>query len=208
MLPKKIVVGIFILLNTSEPAWGAAQVSIGGFASTNHKNLQTEEKTSLSAGIAFDIFSMVQIGYTLRSSTENTYGSLKTELQAPYNYIPFDDSDSVVKQSIDLTLVPFMTRTLVPFIFGGVAQQTYVIRRSYLSPTTNQVEERRLTIKPGDGDNPLFAPNGGIGVRIPLNQDFSIKVSQTWTKGVTQEPDQASKEAVDTYTEFSISYNL
>jgi hypothetical protein len=209
MLRIKLPILSLALFISPEIAFGAAQISVSGFASKSHQKLQNTDSNAVSASIAFDIFSMVQLGYTLRTSSNIEHGTIENEDGAPpLDYIDFRYAKNVVKQSVDLTLVPFMTRTIVPFIFGGVAQQTYLFRKE--EEVFGGTSQQSLTIRPGEPGtgNPLFAWNGGLGVRIPLNSDFSIKVTQTYTESKTQSPGGKVQDTLDTYTEFGISYNL
>jgi|GEM_PF-890357 len=196
-----ILVGLALLF-TETQAFAAAQLGLSGYRSANQAGMQQSDSSLLSASLSFDIFTMLQLGYTFRNESVNSYG--KRENESTSKYVNFKDYRETLKQSLDLTIIPFTTQLVIPFVFGGIAQKTYIFQGQ--AEDINDNEPFQTVIRPGEGGNPSWVWNGGFGMKIPLSKDFSIKVTQTYSEGRKIDEEQKVKQVLDTYTEYSIVY--
>jgi hypothetical protein len=196
-----LIVGLALLITESH-ALAAAQLGLSGYRSANQQGLRSSDSSLMSASLSFDIFTMLQLGYTFRNESKNEYG--RRENASTEKFVNFTEYNETLKQSLDLTIIPFTTQLVIPFAFGGIAQKTYILKG--VAEDINDGDPYQLIYRPGEGNNPLWVWNGGFGMKIPLSKDFSIKVTQTYSEGQKVDEELKAKKVLDTYTEYSIVY--
>jgi hypothetical protein len=191
----------------STPTFAGAHLGISGYQSGTHAELQKTLNSRAGASLSFDLFRVVRIGYSYRLDTESTSGLRVSDSSIANSYVNFNNIKEVTKQSVDLTIVPFMTQFIVPFIFGGIAKKDYLYRVQAEDVNDNGIIT--VEIKAGENGNPAWGWNAGFGTRIPVNKEFSIKVTQTFSEGLKKSSPTAEGVKVwDTYTEYGITYKL
>jgi hypothetical protein len=202
-----VLVAVTVNIATSPAAFAGAHLGVSGYRSGTHAELQKTLNSRAGASLSFDLFSVLRIGYSYRLDTESTSGLRVSDSSQNNSYVNFNNIKEVTKQSLDLTVVPFMTQLIVPFIFGGVAKKDYLYRVQAEDVNDNGIIT--VEIKAGENGNPAWGWNAGFGTRIPVNKEFSIKVTQTFSEGLKKSsPTSEGVKVWDTYTEYGITYKL
>ena len=102
---------------------------------------------------------MISFGYKIYENT--TAGTVSLEA--------FEESTYSTIKSIDLTLVLYQGRIVVPFVFGGLAWKAYEV-----DEFSESRGSRHLSIS---GESVW---NAGGGLAVNLTERFSLKYSKTF----------------------------
>lgn len=188
------------ILFLMDDAYGAISVGLSGSTSQSSYSLETQKSSVVSANVSVAITRFLRIGLTHRRSFLEKSGLKKTqsEDQTQTIYFEFEDNTDVVSNSIDLTVVLYPGQ-ISPFVFGGVA------RRDYYT-------EVRYPFSESKGQTTLPAvPNYGVGFAVQLNRNFSLKITHTFTPGISttlEDGEEITESVNDTYTQLGISYRI
>lgn len=193
---RKIV--LLILLIGAYPAKGAVHFSLLGSANNNNLGLSNQDSRSASASVAVDVGQYLRLGVTHRQGFIKMEGYRYNELVNKYFYI--EEKTHSIANSLDLTIVLYYGEIFVPYIQIGLVKKEYRIT-SFLDDEEGSVTNF-VSMRP--------VPNGGIGIGVRLDQNFSLKFSYTVSPGVRQLHPNLEPETgvLDTYTSVGISYQL
>lgn len=173
-------------------------IGLSGSGSQNNAGLETHKSSSASINLSVSLGNHVRIGANHRQALENRKGLKPIES----TYYPFKSNQKSSTYSLNLTLVLYNGR-ISPYIFGGIANKYYTNKFTYdfdepiIHKTDFKLEE---------------VPTYGFGIAIFLNKQFSLKITQTFSPGKVITVNTAGlseeAEAIDSYTQVGISYNL
>ena len=202
ILPFIIPSAALFVCTHASIAFGTGNVSIGlsGYGSNNNAGLERYETTSGSVNLSIAAGRYVQFGLVHRRAFEHRHG-LKYDTSQEAYYKFKNDVDSAT-YALNATLILYQG-IVSPYIFGGVAKKYYTYKFTYDfdSPI---VHTTKFTLP--------YSPNYGFGFAFRLNRDFSLKISQTYSKGrlirLNEAGEEEEEDAIDTYTQVGISYNL
>ncbi len=195
---QSIFTGLTLMIGllASSAGFSAVHLTIQGSASNNNLGLQTHSSRSASGSVAVDLGQYVRIGVTHREALIEQEGYAQGEDDDTYLFAK--STQYVTSNSLDLTLILYYGEIFVPYIMGGVVVKNYLVETN--TETEGKVQSRY-------SGSPV--PNGGFGVGIRLNKDFSLKISYTVSPGIRQiDPDSEPESVLDSYTSVGVSYNL
>lgn len=172
----------------------AVHLSLGGSHSESNAGLQKIESGAGSGSLAFDLGDYFRLGYTHRQELASTSGWNYAEDTKIYT--AFVSKSHVVSHSVDLTIILYAGEVFMPYVFAGIGVKSYDIENKEEGKAT---ERTRVTIP---------NPNGGGGLSIRLNQQFSLKLSHTVSPGIRQLPGKEAESTTDSYSQVGISYAL
>lgn len=185
----------------STPSAAAVYFSVAGSTSSNNVGYTKAQGQGGSASVGADIFPQVRLGFTYKQSRQTSQGyALKTGFEDCYTETNCEYQESIVRstsQSVDLSVILYNGAVFTPYVFAGMGL------KKYTGTTTKGTETT-------DIDYPLQpAPQGGAGMMIRLNKEFSLKVSYTVSPGVAIEPGSRDvRRTTDSDSEIGISYQL
>lgn len=167
----------------------------GSFAD-NNLGLRTQDSRSASASVAFDLGTHFRLGVTHRQAMNTLEGYGENEATGNYDYSK--ETTLVYANSLDLTIILFYGEVFVPYVQVGVVRKDFTITSSI----------NQSPAQTAQGTIPLV-PNGGLGMGIRLNQNFSLKLSYSLSPGVRQTHPSLEGEPVwDSYTSIGVTYNI
>ncbi len=170
--------------------------SLTGSLSDNNLGYSTQNSRNASASIATDLGNYLRIGLTHRQNINLAEGLEIDENTREYAYSR--EESRLIANSLDLTVILYYGDILVPYIQLGAVKKSYLISST---DESGETKIRRATLSP--------VPNGGVGVGIRLNKNFSLKVSYTVSPGIRQTLDKEEPESVlDSYTSVGITYSV
>ncbi len=191
-----------VLTLSASPALAGVSLGISGTDSTSNSLFKTKDSGGISATISLDLGSYFRIGYTHRQATETEDGWEAQTNGTETSLVPIDKYYKEYSNAIDLTVVLYQGQIFTPFIFGGGVCKRFRIN--------NKVGDQHDAYS-DKSECPL--PNGGFGLAINLNQNFSLRFSRTYSAaGITvQQQEDGSflpKRAIDVYSQYGITYKL
>jgi hypothetical protein len=182
----------FISLST----YASAHFTLRGTISENNLILRNQESHAASISTSFDMGTYFQIGITHRQATNNLEGYYLNESTKSYDYS--EEKTVSIANSIDLTIILYDGTLFVPYIQIGFVKKHYTIKQSVNNGAT---EKESYSFPP--------APNGGIGLSIRLNRNFSLDLSYTISPSIKQkEPSMKAESAIDSYSSIGVKYDL
>mgnify|MGYP003683318259 CR=1 FL=1 len=194
----QILAIITTILIISSSAEAAISIGLSGAASQSNYSLETQKSSILSANVSLGIASFLRIGFTHRRSFQEKSGLKKSTSDSGTIYYEFEDNTDIVTNSVDLTAILYPGR-ISPFVFGGVARRDYYTEVRY--PGSESKGETTLPA----------VPNYGLGFAVQLNRSFSLKITRTYTPGITtslEDGEEVDEVVNDTYTQLGISYRI
>lgn len=200
----KLILGCGLAV-AGQTAWATVHLSVGGSASTNNLPLQTYESRSGNASVAFDLGRYVRLGYTHEQQIKETTGWEEDKDEAGSDtgtYTATYNKAHVIANSIDLTIVLYEGSVFVPFLVTGAVVNTYNFENRKVMADGSELVSTpiRTTVPP--------VPQGGLGVGVRLNRDFTLKLSYIASQGNAQEPDGEIRGVWDKKTNISLTYQL
>jgi hypothetical protein len=181
--------GVLIAALVSPKAYGAISLSLSGTSEASHQGQVSSREVAGSLRVGLGLGEHFQIGLSHRRSEERTT-TLTTE-----NF-ELKSKLGVVTNGLDLTVILY-NGLVSPYLFGGVAVKDYSIESNYSEPAEV---------------NGVYAPMYGLGMQIFLNQDFSLKLNQTFTPSERivgyADGKPIKKDILDSYLEVGITYRL
>lgn len=204
LLAKHIYYSIFSFiiigfLGMAKPATAGIHFTLQSALSENNFLLTSQNSRSGSASIAFDLGTYFRIGLTHRQAINQSQGYFEVQGTSPVVYDYKEEETHVFSNSLDFTIILYYGRLFVPYLQVGAVKKDYQL-------ITSNGESEQTNIK--KSFDPV--PNGGIGLGVRLNRNFSLKLSLSLSPGFKlSSPDQEKAEGVwDTYTSVGISYNI
>lgn len=193
---SSIIIGF---LAFSKSASAGVHFTLQSSLSENNFLLTSQNSRSGSASIAFDLGTYFRIGLTHRQAVNQSRGYFAIQDTDPLIYEYKEEETHVFSNSLDFTIILYYGRLFVPYLQIGAVKKDY-----------------QLITANGDGDSSFVrksfdpVPNGGIGLGVRINRNFSLKLSLSLSPGFKlSSPDQEKVEGVwDTYTSIGISYNI
>ncbi len=199
---RAFVTALLIFLSHQPEAFGGVHLSLSGSAQDRHLTASTIKEYSASATIAIDIGQFLRLGYTYQRDEELQTGSIgfTNSTTGESGLENFTSNQTMVMQSIDLTLAPIASERVMPYIFGGIAHKEYEIWRRF--------EYYNLGRKNYDSDGfPTW--NAGIGFAFGISANMQFKVSHSWSPGlVLDEAGELRDDVIDTNFRFGLTYRL
>lgn len=147
--------------------------------------------------VAFDLGSHFRLGLTHREENNTQEGYVLNTADSAY-YLK-NQKMLITSNSIDLTLIIYYGKIVVPFIQGGAIIKDYAVTDTIAGLSSSS----SIQSPP--------VPNAGIGTNIVLNRNFSLKLSYNVSPGykIADPTDQDQIEAVwDSYTSIGVTYKL
>lgn len=180
----------------SSTMYASTHFTLRGTVSENNMMLRTQESHAASISASVDLGTYFQIGLTHREATNNLVGYYLNETTKFYDYS--EEKTVSMANSIDLTIILYDGTIFVPYIQVGIVKKDYIITQA---------------VNQGSADRESYsfppAPNGGIGLSIRLNRNFSLDLSYTVSPSVKQKlPTTQAESAVDSYSAIGIKYDL
>jgi hypothetical protein len=193
----KIVLSAFGLLLASGNSYSAVHISLQGSSSVSDAGLQSYQKNAFSASVSFDIGGQFRLGLTHREENNNTDGYTLNSLDNRYYHK--SQKTFVTSNSVDLTIIIYYGKLLVPYIQGGLIIKEY------------QVIDTLAGVSSSASIQSPPVPNAGAGLNIVLNRNFSLKISYNISPGykILDPNDQDQIESVwDSYTSVGLTYKI
>ena len=196
----KIFSAFVVVFFCFQPLHAAIYISADG--SYGNLNKYLEKTTSLGAkgSIAADINSNFRISYSYKYAIEKTKG-YQDYTSGNELYLVKTSSRVLTRtHAIDLIGVLYNGKYFVPFIFGGAAYKLYNMKyeNAAVGSGVYNVSKKLGPVE-----------NFGCGISIALSQNFSLKVTNTWSPGMKLSPkDYLTSEGTKVYdsvTEVGIS---
>lgn len=188
----KLLLIVVSVIGIERYGFSKVSYSISGSGDQKHLGYYSESSQSGSASVDLSLGRSVRIGLTLtkKLQAENGYKSNEAETL----FIPYNLDVNTESYAANLTLIPFHYR-VTPFIFGGFGY--YIIKKTEV---VNGVSDSNT--------EPLFGPQGGVGLGIRLSRDFSFKITHTISPGRVKTP--ANKEGIsknNAVTQMGVTYH-
>ena len=182
----------------SQELFGRVHFTLQSALSENNLPLSSQNSRSGSASIAFDLGTYFRIGYTHRQAINTNQGYVQVTSQPESYQYKMEETHSF-SNSLDFTIILYYGRLFVPYIQVGAVKKDYFLVSAV---GDDEPTESKISLPP--------VPNGGVGVGIRLNRNFSLKISLSVSPGLKKTtPDQSEPESVwDTFTSVGISYNI
>ncbi len=180
----------------TNPILASTHFTLRGTISENNMMLRTQESHAASISASVDLGTYFQIGMTHREATNNLVGYYLNETTQSYDYS--EEKTVSMANSIDLTIILYDGAIFVPYVQAGIVKKDYIITQA---------------INQGAADRESYsfppAPNGGIGLSVRLNRNFSLDLSYTVSPSAKQKlPTTQAESAVDSYAAIGIKYDL
>ena len=195
----RLTILLTMLLTVGESALGAISIGLSGASSQSNYSLETQKSSILIANVSIGIASFLRIGLTHRRSFEKKAGLKKAQVSdTQIIYYEFEDNTDIVTNSVDLTAILY-PGVVSPFVFGGVARRDYYTEVRY----PGSASKGKTTLP--------AVPNYGLGIAVQLSRQFSLKITQTYTPGLSttiEDGEEVSKAVNDTYTQIGIGYRI
>ena len=183
-----------LLINRTLSA--ATHFTVRGSITNNNLGLNHQANNSTSFSVATDVGTFLRIGLTNRIAYTTLKGyTLQSDKET---YLYSEETTKNTANSIDLTIILYMGKVFVPYLQLGIVKKNYLIQ----SQAGNaEPVETAYSIPP--------VPNAGFGLGIRLNQNFSLKLSTTFSPGVQQKtPDAEPQGILDNYTSIGLTYKM
>lgn len=187
------------LLVAAESAVGSVHFALEVSTSENNIPLSSQNNRSVEGSVAVDLATYFRLGLTHRQAVNKRKGYVLTseDPENPQFVYRFDEVVSYAN-SVDLTIILYAGELLIPFLKVGIVKKDYVITAA---AENEEVATSTYSQPP--------VPNGGIGLGIRLNRNFSLKISYTVSPGLHQQiPGGEQSPILDTYTSVGLSYNI
>jgi hypothetical protein len=187
------------------PSTAYAKISVGlsGSGSQNNAGLEKHKSSSGSLNLSVGLGPHVKTGINYRRATEHREGlKLSSSNTSETTHYAFNSELLSTTYSLNLTLVLYNGR-ISPYVFGGIANKYYTNKFTYefVDPIVHKTDFKLEEV-----------PTYGFGIAIFLNRQFSLKITQTYSPGkvitVDAQGNEDESEAIDSYTQVGISYNL
>lgn len=193
----------FFTLVLSQQASAVIYLSVAGSSANNTVPYTRYSSRGMSGGISMDMGEYLRLGFTHRQEFSSSlgYSTLKSSTAENCNNASdceyYETEAHTSTNSVDLTVILYNGEIFVPYVMGGIAYKTFT-SKTVKAETTKEV-----------GPYSYPAPQGGFGMGIRLNKQFTLKVSHTISPGVLQEPgaDEVQK-TLDSYTQVGVTYSL
>lgn len=184
------------LITTQENLLAATHLTVRGAITKNNLGLNNQANNSTSLSIATDVGTFLRIGLTTRIAFTKLKGyTLQTDKET-YSYN--EETTKNTANSVDLTIILYMGTVFVPYMQLGIVKKNYLIESRSGDEATVQTA---YSIPP--------VPNAGLGLGIRLNNNFSLKLSTTFSPGVIQKtPSAEPKGILDNYSSIGLSYKM
>lgn len=188
---------LFLLIVVWNPqlAMAGLHLGISGTAATNHLGRQTQKVQAGKGSLAVDLGSYFRLSYSFQAKLQSREGQLESS-EVDGEYIDFKEEINQTGHSIDLFVILYAGELFTPFVFVGGALKHY---RIYYE---EEGEE------PTEVEGPLPGYNYGAGFAISLNRSFSLKITNTWSPGVTINKAGEERDIRDVQTDVGINYHL
>jgi len=183
--------------------FAAAQVQVGVTfnESQTHAERQTRNNRVLGGSFSLGLNRYIRLGFSRRVELEQVSGH-RLIGQSQTQYEEFSTRTEATRDSLDLFVIVYQG-IVTPYVFGGIARKTYVHEVRYEFTTFNET----IKYKPSsDATKPVW--NAGVGFAIPLNRNFSVRISRSWSEGRSVNIEGEERKVLDTYTDVSLNYQL
>lgn len=192
-LPLALV--LFVNLIPSDRIFANVHFTLKGTLSDSNYGLLTQANHAASASIEFDIGNYLRLGVTHRQARGLSEGYYEV-VKNLYEYRISKTQE--LANSLDLSVILYYGEIFVPYLQVGLVKKDYVIAQNQ---SDGSVLKDSISLPP--------IPNGGFGIGIRLNRNFSLKLSQTFSKAIKiPYPNAEPIPALDTYSSVGISYSL
>jgi len=195
----KLYLLLVVLLSTLTASELRAGITLGiaGSQSKSHLGLQELSTVSGKGSISVDLGSYIRLGYAYSQAFQHQEGyENKAAEDEPKELVYREQDIRQTAHTVNLFVVLFAGEIFTPYIFGGMAMKYYVI---------DTKEEGKDPVRE-TGSGP--SPNGGAGLSIALNKNFSMKF--TYTLSMASKEDYYGKKTAATDTQFDVglSYKI
>lgn len=200
-LIKNLFFAVLLSFVTSKTALAQWTFSLSGTEDISHSGLNKVTDSKWTAGVSVYVLQYMSIGITHSQVQKATIG--ERQIGTTNVYEEFEDTVRIKSNGINISLILYSGR-VTPYIFGGIMRKWYYYKWMYEESTQG---EYRTYEPPENGEDNLW--NAGIGLSIPVNYNFSIKIKRSWSEGKTLDSDTGEEDTVyDTYTEIGLTYKL
>jgi len=159
--------------------------------------LQELSTVSGKGSISVDLGSYIRLGYSYSQAFQHQEGyENKADEDEPRELVYREQDIRQTSHAVNLFIVLFAGDIFTPYIFGGMAMKYFVI------DTKEEGEEPKRETGKGP------SPNGGAGLSIALNKNFSLKFSYTLSLAVKEDYYGETSSATDTQFEVGLSYKI
>lgn len=187
---------LFVFFIASQESRASIHFTLQSSFIQNNMPLSSQNARSGSASVAIDLGTYFRVGVTHRQAINKTKGYVLNETLGAYLYKM--EQYHTFANSVDFTIILYYGRIFIPFLKIGVVKKDYLI---VAAQDEKESITNSISIPP--------VPNGGIGVGIRINRNFSLKLSYTVSPGIRQSHPLLEPESVlDTYSSVGISYNI
>ena len=198
MIAKKIFLlqMIYFWFIPAQKLFSAAHVTVRGSLVNNNLGLNTQANNSVSASLSFDVGSVFRVGLTHRQAFSKISGYRLNEVNQQYDFQI--ESNYSIANSADFTVILYFGKLFVPYLQIGLVKKEYILTSELNDNTPNKSKYVMPVV-----------PNGGMGLGIRLNKDFSLKISYTVSQGIRQtDPDADPVGVFDDFTSIGLSYTI
>jgi hypothetical protein len=203
-MPRTLKFGIVCLALTtisffSLPAFAGMDLGVSGSYAVSHLGLQTHTSKSGKASVSIDLGQYFRLGYSYKVMNQFREGYVdKAEDEAEENLVAFEQEVTQTTHAVDIFAILYAGQVFTPFIFVGAAIKSFKIT---YQEEGGKPEEDNL--------GPIPVPNYGAGLAININRQFSLKITNTWSTGFTQEPgDDEARSVRDSQLDIGINYRI
>jgi hypothetical protein len=181
----------------SSTALAGVSFGVSGAWAKNHLGLETHTMQMGKATMSVDLGSYLRLGYSFAQILQHRegYENQAEEGEDP-SYIYFEQDVAQNSHSVDLFAILYAGSVLTPYVFAGGAMKYYKIY------TEKEGKE------PTMDEDSAPSPNWGVGLSISISKNFSIKLSNTWSLGMSKSIDGEMKSERDSQLEVGVTYAI
>lgn len=175
----KLISAIIMILFYYQISLCATYISASFSSALSHMGYENYYLTNIKGSISIDIGYNLRLSYSRKYEITEEKGYKNFGTSDTPNYIYYVAKNEITTDTIDVIIVLFSNNYLTPFIFGGIAFKYYILQMS----TDNDIN-----YKYKDPYGPLA--NFGAGLAIKLNENFALRLTNTWSPGFIRKIDE------------------
>lgn len=191
-----LMVGIILIPNQ---ALAGFSFDLTGSGTKSAAGATTNNDSAVTAGVGVDLGDHFQLGLSYRVSNDNAVGLRAIQVGNQTGLVDYESDTRTVIKALNLAIILY-NGIVSPYVFGGIAHHEYYFR----TELAGQMDEDRKVV-------PQLINYGG-GFTVYLNQNFGLKISQTFSPGeklvVTPDYRIETKKVLNSYLEVGVRYRL
>lgn len=194
-----VMLFLLVIVGWSTPSLAGLNLELAGSGSQSNAGLTQQKDSSGSVSVGMDMGTHFQIGLSHRESIRDQSGLREIINGTTASYEAFASRTHAIINSVNFTIILY-NGVISPYVFGGIARHQY------------NTEIMTLTTESQDKFTIPMVPNYGFGFAIYLNENFSLKITQTFSPGIKTTLDttgqKVDKIVKDSYLDIGIRYKM